>query len=102
MPTDIKSAAQFRTEVLATRMAGARVALGSEPSHFTLTDTEGFAAEARGEAAPPPPMTTPGEADTADFAASARRSATPPARPRPAKATTRSVHVPRRATRRAP
>ncbi len=79
------------------------MALGSEPSHFTLTDTEGFAAEARREAAPPPPMTTPGEADTADFAASSPARRDPAvARPRPRQGDDRpGVSAIRRATFRA-
>jgi hypothetical protein len=80
MPTDTPSATAFRDNVEAVRLAGARVALGSDAAHFTLSNTEPFAAAARKDATPPPPMTTPDEAAAEDFAATARRAAAPPPR----------------------
>ena len=81
-PTGLKSPATFRREVIATRLAGRDLVDATAPSTFTLTDTAGFAERAITEAAPPPPLTTPSDADTEAFAKAARDSATPPKRPR--------------------
>lgn len=81
-PAGVRGAKAFRGAVVETRIAGARLVSQTEPSTFSLGDTDAFAAAARAEAAPPPPMTTPGEAATEDFAATGRQRVTPPARPR--------------------
>ena len=80
-PTDVRDAAAFRREVVATRLAGARLVRMTAPETFSITGTDAFVAGARREAAPPPPITTPGEADTAAFVKASRARATPPPRP---------------------
>jgi|GEM_PF-3394739 len=81
-PVGVRGAGAFKAAVVDTRLAGARLASQTAPSTFSLGDTEAFAATQRDEAAPPPPMTAPSEADTADFTKAARERATPPTRPR--------------------
>ncbi len=77
-PTDVKPPGAVHTEVIATRLAGRDLVRATDPSTFTLEDTAGFAARATTEAAPPPPVTTPSEADTGAFAKAARAAAKPP------------------------
>jgi hypothetical protein len=77
-PTDLKSPATIRREVVATRLAGRDLVDETAPATFTLTDTAGFAQRAITEAAPPPPVTTPNDADTEAFVKAARATATPP------------------------
>jgi len=81
-PAGVRGAKAFKSAVVETRVAGARLVARTAPSTFSLEDTDGFAAAARAEAAPPPPMITPGDAATEDFAASGRKRVTPPPRPR--------------------
>lgn len=80
-PTDVRGAAAFKADVVATRLAGARLVRGTAPDTFSVSGTEAFAAGARQDAAPPPPITTPSQADTAAFVKASRARATPPARP---------------------
>ncbi|MBA3811117.1 MAG: hypothetical protein H0X27_05635 [Caulobacteraceae bacterium] len=80
-PTDVRGAAAFKAEVVATRMAGARLVRSTAPDTFSVAGTEAFAAGARADAAPPPPITTPSQSDTAAFVKASRARATPPARP---------------------
>ncbi len=81
-PTGVKSAAAVHAEVLETRLAGRDLVEASAPSTFTLDDTAGFGRRAITEAAPPPPLTTPSEADSEAFAKAARATAIPPKHPR--------------------
>jgi hypothetical protein len=81
-PTMLKSPATIHREVLQTRLIGRDLVQATRPSTFTLDDTAGFAQRATTEAAPPPPVTTPSEADTDAFAKTARDTATPPKHPR--------------------
>ncbi len=81
-PRDVASPATVHAEVLDTRLAGRDVVDATAPSTFTLGDTAGFAGRAITEAAPPPPMTTPSEADAEAFAKAARATAIPPKHPR--------------------
>ena len=81
-PTNLKSPAQVHREVLDARLAGRDVVDATQPSTFTLEDTAGFARRAITEAAPPPPVTTPSDADTEAFAKAARATAIPPKHPR--------------------
>jgi hypothetical protein len=80
-PAGVRAAPAFKSAVVDTRVAGARVVARTAPSTFTLDETDQFAAAARAEAAPPPPMTTPDEAATEDFATKGRERVKPPARP---------------------
>ena len=81
-PAGVRGAKAFKSAVVDTRVAGARLVAQTAPSTFSLDDTDQFAAAARAEAAPPPPMTTPDEAATEDFATTGRQRVTPPSRPR--------------------
>ncbi len=77
VPTDLRSAAEFRRAVVQTRLAGARLVEETAPSTFSLAGTSAFAAAARAEAAPPPPF----ESDvigTDAFLRTARDRALPP------------------------
>jgi hypothetical protein len=80
-PTDVRTAAQFKTSVINARIAGRSLTRATARMHWSLTpgETEAFAAQARAQATPPPPMTPPGEAE--EFARRAREEATPPPRP---------------------
>ena len=82
-PTDVKSAAAFRTEILATRIAGRDLVRAEGAGTFGLSEggAKAFAATARAEAAPPPPMSPQDVADAEAFAREARAQATPPTRP---------------------
>ena len=80
-PKHVPSAAAFRADVVDTRLAGRAVVRATAPGTFSLSGTDRFAETARREAAPPPPMTPPGESDTAAFVAKARALAKPPPRP---------------------
>jgi hypothetical protein len=81
-PTNLKSPATIHREVLDTRVAGRDLVDATEPSTFTLDDTAGFSQRAITEAAPPPPVTAPSEADTEAFVEAARATASPPRHPR--------------------
>lgn len=78
-PTDLRPVKAWRAAVLDTKAAGARIAELAAREPWTLSGSEAWAAEARREAKPPPPMT---QEDTADFVAAMRARATPPPRPR--------------------
>ena len=80
IPRDVRSAAQYKAAVVDTRLAGRDLTRDSAESTFSLTGTDDFAAGARNEAAPPPPMDNP-EGDTAAFVDAAKKRATPPPRP---------------------
>lgn len=80
-PTNIPSAQTFKTEVVDTRLAGARLESESAPETWSLTGTEDFESGAIRQAAPPPPMTAPGDADTEAFVAKSKAKATPPHKP---------------------
>ena len=81
-PVGVRDAAAFKGAVTNTRVAGARLVRQTAPSTFSLGDTDTYAAAGRAQAAPPPPMTTPGDATAEDFAKAARERAKPPKRPR--------------------
>ncbi|HXV00016.1 MAG TPA: hypothetical protein VG166_05920 [Caulobacteraceae bacterium] len=80
-PTNVPAAGTFRAEVVDTRLAGAWLEGQTGPQTWSLTRTEDFQSTAVREAAPPPPMTPPGEADTEAFVAKAKAKATPPHKP---------------------
>jgi hypothetical protein len=75
-PTDIRSAAAFKTQVVRTRVAGAVIVRRTAPETFTLSGTEGFAESAKREAAPPPPEVA--TTDTEAFVKQSKAKATPP------------------------
>lgn len=80
-PTDVRTAAEFKTAVVEARAAGRSLTRATSRMAWSLSPGEAgpFAAEARAEATPPPPMTPPG--DAAEFARRAREEATPPPKP---------------------
>jgi hypothetical protein len=81
-PTNIPSAQTFKTEVVDTRLLGANLQARTAPDTWSLTGTEDFEAGAIRQATPPPPMTSPGDADTESFVAKSKAKATPPHKPR--------------------
>jgi hypothetical protein len=81
-PTNLKSPGTIHREVLETRLAGRDLVDATSPSTFTLDDTAGFDQRAITEAAPPPPVTTPSDADTEAFVKAALAKANPPKHPR--------------------
>ena len=82
IPGDVRDAGAWKTAVVDTRLSGARLQRQTDASTWTLEQTESFAAEARREAAPPPPMTSPSDADAEAFTQQLKARATPPPRPR--------------------
>ncbi|HEY7901235.1 MAG TPA: hypothetical protein VIC25_08630 [Caulobacteraceae bacterium] len=79
-PTDVRPATAFKDAVVRTRLAGADLVRESGPDTFSLSGTNAFLDEARREAAPPAPLTTPSGPDTAAFVAEAKARAKPPPR----------------------
>ena len=80
VPKDIPTAAAYKSQVVDVRLDGRLLERQTAPSTFSLGDTDAFSAAVRGEAAPPPPITTPDEGDTAAFVKAMRAKATPPKR----------------------
>ena len=80
MPRNVRSAQAFKTAVVTTRLAGARLVRRTAPTTWTLENTPGFTRTARSEAAPPPPVPTSGS--TQDFIDQMLARATPPPKPR--------------------
>ncbi|MGI8839400.1 MAG: hypothetical protein ACR2F8_01215 [Caulobacteraceae bacterium] len=81
-PVGVRAAAAFKSAVMDTRIAGARLVSQTAPSTFSLEGTEAYAAAGRAEARPPPPMTASDAAAAEDFAKAARARAMPPKRKR--------------------
>ena len=81
-PTDIRDPATFHEAVIATRKAGARVALGSQRTSPAppLELLDAFARDARANAAYPASPRGATNPALGPFAEDARRLATPPAR----------------------
>lgn len=81
-PRDVRTAIQFKTAVGDAQAAGHSLTGTTAAMTWSLPvgAAEPFAAEARAQAAAPPPMTPPSN-DTLDFARRAREEATPPPKP---------------------
>jgi hypothetical protein len=79
MPTNVPTAQTYKTAVVQTRVAGARLVRRTGPPTWSLQGTAGFAEAGRREAAPPPPMTP--APDTQAFIDEMRARATPPPKP---------------------
>jgi len=82
-PTDIRAPDAFKAAVLDTRRSGVALVRATNPGTFGLPQSGAgaFAAKARSEAAPPPPMNPQNVTDAAAFARDARAKAAPPTRP---------------------
>lgn len=83
VPTDVRTPMEWRRSVLALESAGDQLARESAPDTFTLHDTDGFAANTRGQldAGSATPPTAAEIAASAAFVKAARARATPPPRP---------------------
>lgn len=80
-PTDVRTVAEFKKAIVEARAAGRSLTRATERMPWSLQPGEAgpFAAQARAEATPPPPMTPSG--DAVEFARRAREEATPPPKP---------------------
>ncbi|HEX4742219.1 MAG TPA: hypothetical protein VH353_12890 [Caulobacteraceae bacterium] len=80
-PTDVRTTAEFKKAVVEARLAARSLTRATARMQWSLSpgQAEPFAAQARAQATPPPPMTAPG--GTEEFARRAREEATPPPRP---------------------
>jgi hypothetical protein len=81
-PKSVPSAASFKTDVVAVRIAGRNLDTRSGPDTWSLSGTETFAAEAKREVEPPPPMTTAEPGGTEAFVKKSQAQTTPPPRHR--------------------
>ena len=81
-PQGYSSPEDYHAQVLDTRMLGARILASGAGGVFGLSDTEGFASDARALATPPVALTLATEAQTEAFVRAARLRATPPPRSR--------------------
>ncbi len=81
VPKGVRDATAFKAAVVDTRLAGRDLVRDTQTERFTLDQTTAFAAQAKLEATPPPPVTTPDQGDTTSFVKDARAKAKPP-RPR--------------------
>jgi hypothetical protein len=79
-PKSTRSPAAFKAAVVETRLAGRDLDAEAGAANFSLSDTEEFAARARMEATPPPPMTIAGAPDAAAFVNGASATKAPPVR----------------------
>ena len=82
VPHDIRTVEAFKSIVVDTRLGGRSLEQNTGPNQFSLSDTKEFEAQAKLEATPPAPITTPGPTDTEAFLRDARARVTPPPRPR--------------------
>jgi len=80
-PKNVRDATAFRAAVVDTRLEGARLVRRTAPDTFTLNGTDDFLNQARRDATPPPPLTTPSRPDTEAFVREMRARATPPPKP---------------------
>ncbi|HLY79970.1 MAG TPA: hypothetical protein VKQ70_11380 [Caulobacteraceae bacterium] len=79
-PSDIRPFVAWRSAIGDIRQVGAQTAAEANAGPWTLSDTQGWADQAKAEANPPPPMTTPAQGDTDAFVREMLRRATPPPR----------------------
>ena len=81
LPKDVRTAAQWKADVVGIRMAGAHMQRLASNLPPAADDTDAWAAQARAEATPPPSVTTH-DADTDALVAALRARASAPSRPR--------------------
>ncbi len=78
LPSNVRSGKAFKEAVVGLRMTGVRLVAQTAPATFSLENTDAFAASARAEAAPPPPIAPPDGQPTDAFINQARTMARPP------------------------
>ena len=81
-PKDVRAVREWRTAVLDTRVAGARLSRRAAKEPWTLGDTAGWSARIRNEAVPPAPITTSSEAETQALVKALKARASRPSRSR--------------------
>jgi hypothetical protein len=79
-PSDVRPFVAWRSAIADIRLVGVKTAAEANAGPWTLSGTEGWAGQARDEANPPAPMTTPAQGDTDAFVREMLRRATPPPR----------------------
>jgi hypothetical protein len=79
-PTDVRPFVAWRSAIGDIQHVGAQTSAEAYAGPWTLSGTEGWADQARVEANPPAPMTTPAQGDTDAFVREMLRRATPPPR----------------------
>ena len=80
MPKDLPTPAQFRTQVVTTRLAGARLTRQAGQIEWTLTDVEPWERTAQAAAIAPPQITDTAPVDAIAAQVRARASAPPRSR----------------------
>jgi len=81
-PKDVRSVPAWRAAVVAVQKDGQKVAEQEAAQPWTLGATDTFAARARAEASPPPPITTASDPSTEAMVAEMRARAKEPPRRR--------------------
>lgn len=84
VPTDLKTAEQYRSDVEGEQSTAAALVAATAPSTWTLSETDAFAAQAMAEAKVGV-VTAPTDAEVADseaYARALRAKASPPPRPK--------------------
>jgi hypothetical protein len=79
-PDDIRPFVAWRSAIVDIRHVGAQTAAEANAGPWTLSDTQGWADQAKAAANPPAPMTSPAQGDTDAFVREMLRRATPPPR----------------------
>lgn len=81
IPKDLRPVGDWRAAVVGVQEDGARLERYAASMPWSLTDSEAWAARARTEATPPPPVTTSTDPETEALVAAMRaRAMTPPRR----------------------
>jgi hypothetical protein len=75
-PKDLRPARQYGRAAAAVESEAAKIIKATSEESWTLTDAEGFAAQARAEAGPAAPAAIPGDAEA--FAKQQKARANPP------------------------
>jgi hypothetical protein len=81
-PKDVRSVPAWRTAVVTVQKVGQQLAQQEAAQPWTLDGTDGWAARARAEATPPPPITTASDPATEAMVAAMHARAKEPPRKR--------------------